>query len=391
MNEQELSVLIEKYLSGQCTDEEKAWVEKWYEEREQSGVEFYGGDTNERDKSEQRSYEAIEQKIAALEYARQATVIPMRPKRLRLYSRIAVAAGVLIALSIVWIREAKRGQPDKQVAIVNQSNANDIPPGVNKAILTLADNSTVVLNDVKEGTIAAQGNTSVVKQDSAVLTYQASGNNSEVLYNTITTPKGGQYQVILPDGSHVWLNAASSLRFPTAFAGNERTVTLTGEGYFEVTKNAAKPFKVKVNDMTVQVLGTHFNVMAYGDERSLNTTLLEGSVSIQSSSGTTLLKPGEQAQMNKSGAFKIVKDEASIDDAVAWKDQLFQFSDADIHTIMRQVSRWYDVEVEFRGDIRQSFVATISRNMPVSGLLHLLELTNKVHFIIEGKKIIVRP
>jgi ferric-dicitrate binding protein FerR (iron transport regulator) len=206
--------------------------------------------------------------------------------------------------------------------------------------------------------------------------------------NTITTPRGGQYQVVLPDGSKVWLNAASSIEFPTSFTGNTRNVSITGEAYFEVAKNAAKPFLVKTNRAVIEVLGTHFNVMAYDDEAEMKTTLLEGAVKVKSGSTSNYLRHGQQAVLNATGQTRVL-DDVDVDDATAWKNGIFQFNDAGIEVIMRQASRWYDVNVSYEGQIPvKQFTGRISRKVKASELLNMLAYTG-VKFRIEGKNIIV--
>jgi ferric-dicitrate binding protein FerR (iron transport regulator) len=252
----------------------------------------------------------------------------------------------------------------------------------------LADGSTIILDNVQNGTLAQQGNTKVIKEDGKLAYNLTSTGINEVLYNTISTPRGGQYQVDLPDGSRVWLNAASSLHFPTAFVGKERRVEITGEAYFEVAKNKAQPFIVSVNGAEVQVLGTHFNVMAYNDENAIKTTLLEGSVKFVNGSTSSLLKPGQQSQLSENGQVKVVSN-VDVDAVTAWKNGNFDFQGEDIETVMRQLSRWYNVDVVYRNKPDELFYAEIPRNTKLSDVLKALELTGKLRFGIEGKKIIV--
>src|SRR6185312_909605 len=271
-----------------------------------------------------------------------------------------------------------------------QSNKNDVTPGTNKAILTLANGSSIILDSVANGTLTTQGNSKILKLN-GMLSYNTLKNkSSEVLYNTISTPRGGQYLLMLADGSKVWLNAASSLRFPANFVGKERKVELLGEAYFEVAKNAAMPFKVKVNGMEVEVLGTHFNINSYENESTIRTTLLEGSIKINKNNSSSLLKPGQQAQMNKAGEIKIIND-ADVEEAIAWKEGKFQFDRADIHDIMRQLARWYDVDVEYKGTVSSHFGGTISRDVNLSQVLNMLHLTGEVKFQIEDRKVVVMP
>lgn len=317
-------------------------------------------------------------------------IIPLKqsPSILKLIGIAASVAG-LIGLSIFFYT---RLGSEKEVA-KNEAHTkpvNDVTPGGSKAILTLANGSTIVLDDAQNGTLAQQGNTKVIKLNGK-LDYNASGSSAkEILYNTIATPRGGQYQIELPDGSQVWLNAASSLHFPTAFAGKERRVEITGEAYFEVAKNKSMPFIVKVNNAEVQVLGTHFNVMAYSDEAAVKTTLLEGSVKFVSQNNSTVLKPGQQSQLAKDGQVKVAN-EVDLDKVMAWKNGLFKFQGEDIETVCRQLSRWYDVEVVYEKKPDELFYADIPRNTGLADAFKALELTGKVHFKIEGRKIIVMP
>jgi ferric-dicitrate binding protein FerR (iron transport regulator) len=208
--------------------------------------------------------------------------------------------------------------------------------------------------------------------------------------NTVATPRGGQYQLVLNDGSKVWLNSASSLSFPAVFKGKTREVEITGEAYFEVAKNAKMPFKVKVNNTVVEVFGTHFNIMAYNDEAEMTTTLLEGSVKISNKQYTNMLKPGQQATINHNGPIRVT-DEPDADDAIAWKEGIFQFRDADLEAIMRQAARWYDVQVSFAGKIpSKEFTGRISRNVKASELMGMLKYMG-VNFKIEDKHITVLP
>jgi len=231
-----------------------------------------------------------------------------------------------------------------------------------------------------------------VKISNGQLAYHAAGKPVGTSYNTVTTPAGGQYQVTLPDGSRVWLNAASSITYPTMFNGNDRTVQITGEVYFEVAHDATKPFRVKSNGQTIEVLGTHFNINAYDDENVIKTTLLEGSVKVTTGDHVALLQPGQQSQVataeNPTGIFKGIQN-VDTDEAVAWKNGLFRFDKADIKTIMRQFSRWYDVDVVYQGDIKERvFSGSMHRNLSAANALELLSLAN-VHFTIDRKNIVV--
>jgi transmembrane sensor len=280
-----------------------------------------------------------------------------------------------------------------------------ITPGGNKATLILDDGSTVTLDSLRTGTLATQGNTRIVQLASGRLSYNSAttGNGvaasnsaptrttaTAVLYNTVRTPKGGQYQVTLPDGSKVWLNAATSLRFPTAFTGRDRTVELTGEAYFEIARNKDQPFRVNVNEMTVNVLGTHFNIMAYENEGSVNTSLLQGSVRVEQAGQAKTLQPGQESRLNIATRQLLVA-AADTDQAVAWKNGLFQFDGATLETVMHQVERWYDVEVRYEGEVTRHFSGQIPRSASLPQVLHMLELAGKTRFILEGRTVVVKP
>ncbi|MEO8415455.1 MAG: FecR domain-containing protein, partial [Ginsengibacter sp.] len=241
------------------------------------------------------------------------------------------------------------------------------------------------------GTLAVQGNVKIIKQSTGKISY-AGTENGEVSYNTLSVPRGSKpLSLTLSDGSQVWINVGSSLTYPTAFTGNERRVKISGEAYFEVAHNAGKPFVVQHDGVTVSVLGTHFNVNTYEDETDERITLLEGSVRVDKSSVSHLLKPGQQARINNNNNNDIkVMNDVNIDEVMAWKNGKFIFDEnMDIAAIMRQVSRWYNVDIEYEGTITQRFWGSISKDVNVSQVLKILEATGGVKFKVEGNKIIV--
>lgn len=371
----ELRELIKKYLSGKASDEEVIIIEN-----------YFNSFTDEPQITDQLTQAEIDALNSNLQ-ARIASKIaqserPATPLYCNRYLQVAAAALVLFVCALLYRAS------NKTESISGQLAQHDLAPGSNKAILTLANGSKLVLNNLKNGNLASQTGLSLTKHDST-LTYGQVNGEDKVSYNVISVPNGGQYQLILADGTKVWLNAASSLKFPTAFPGKERTVELTGEAYFEVAKNKNQPFNVKTPTQTVQVLGTHFNINAYSNEPSVNTTLLEGSVRVSSAKSSLLIKPGQQSVMNSSG-LATIKDEVDTDKVTAWKNGFFQFNDDNIQTIMRQVSRWYDVDVEFNGQVPPyTYHGKISRNSNASTVLKILELGG-INFTIEGRKIIVQ-
>jgi len=307
-----------------------------------------------------------------------------------LWPKIAAAAVLIFSLGLYWWSGKDQSPIAQQSAPTVQ--LADIPPGGNKAILTLGDGSSIMLDSAKNGSLASQGSTNVTKSKKGELVYNASGNSDQaVVFNTVATPKGGQYHIVLPDGSKVWLNAASSLRFPTAFRGKERKVEITGEVYFEVAHNAKMPFIVKAGETEIAVLGTHFNVMAYPDEKALKTTLLEGSVKVSRGGKSAMLAPGQQASIRNIADNIRVADNVDMEKEMAWKNGYFQFQDDNLENIMRQISRWYDVDVTYEGNPgKETFTGRLPRNGNVSKVFKILSLSG-VKFKIEGKSVIVTP
>ena len=302
------------------------------------------------------------------------------------WTRIAAAAAVIGLLAAgTWFWTHRPGPNTGTTTII--AKTDDVAPGGNRAILTLAGGSTIVLDSAHDGQLASQGNTTIVKSGSEQLAYNtAQGRPTAVAFNTLTTPRGGVYRLILPDGTKVWLNAASAITYPTAFSGPDREVSITGEAYFEVAKNPRQPFRVKVNDADIDVLGTSFNINAYNDEPTARTTLLSGAVRV----GRLILQPGQQASDDRGGRVDLVP-HADIDQAVAWKNGLFQFKSAPIGSLMRQLARWYDIQVAYPGGEPQGHITgKLPRDMSLAKLEKALEFSG-VHFTIDGNKINVAP
>lgn len=387
--------LVRKYLDDKASKQEIHFIEQYYDHFGKEEDVTSTLSTAEIKKLEDEIKGNINTRISKMEKRKEFFIT--RSLRHRWVAAAAIFAIVSVGAYMLY----NHSDGKYPVALNDQSGRykNDVSPGGDKAILILGDGSKVVLDNTQNGTLSQQGNSKVLKIDAGKLVYNAATaiNNGrpKILYNTISTPRGGQYQVTLPDGTKVWLNASSSLRFPTMFiAGKERVVELNGgEAYFEVSKNAAMPFKVKMNKMEIQVLGTHFNVMAYGNEHAIQTTLLEGSVKINTSSDnkSVALRPGQQADLSNRGDIAVLQN-IDVDLAVAWKNGFTAFRKANIVTIMRQVERWYDVDVVYEGgDVSaRTFTGKISRNANLSDLLRLLEVS-KIHFKIEGRKITVLP
>lgn len=318
--------------------------------------------------------------------------IPASGKSKIYFLRAAAAVIVLLfGIGIYYIVGKNTTQKITRDDHVQSQLVNDVSPGHNGAILTLSNGQQITLDSTGNGILASQGNTTIVKQQGKIVYDEQNTPGNQVLYNTMTTPRGRQYALVLADGTKVWLNASSSITYPTAFTGNERKVMISGEVYFEVTKNASKPFKVEVGKMEVTVLGTHFNINAYDDEPDTKTTLLEGAVFVAKENNNVSLKPGQEAVYNHEiRSFNVVA--ANGEAALAWKNGFFEFHTEGIESIMRQLSRWYDIEVIYQGDmLGKNFSGVISQNTNLSQVLKMLQLTGELHFRIEGKKVIVLP
>lgn len=387
MEVKEVEKLIDKYLSGTADQEEKNLIENWYNEVN-TQADKPDPDTIRQYKQETwvllKTY--TDNRMAAVRQ------IADRKKRTSFYTWLT-AAMLLLSLAMAFYFLSK--QPDQQLANNNNILKNDVLPGGNKAILTLSNGSQVTLTGAPNGLIAKQADIAIHKTEDGKLSYQASNDSGHVstalqVFNTISTPRGGNYHLTLEDGTQVWLNAESSLKYPVAFKSNERVVELTGEGYFEVEKSKTRPFKINVSGQLVEVLGTHFNINAYNNEPVVKTTLLEGSVKISAANKSVLIKPGEQAYYSETNGngFKVTTD-ANINEVMAWKNGRFIFTGANIQTVMRQLERWYDVDAVYDKNIpTDHFNGKIPKDVNLSQVLKVLELSG-VHFKIEGRKIVI--
>lgn len=379
----EAKELLEKYKSGKCSPKEKLLLQKWF---------------HHLNEDEQTELTKADLKTAKRELRKK--MIPMMggSGTYTIWSQIIAAAAIIIILSTgtIFYRNYLKMNDAKYITAKTK---NDIPPGGNIATLTLADGRKISLTDAKNGHLAEQSGIRISKTADGQLIYSISDSETSSqsnTYNTIETPPGGQYQVVLPDGSKVWLNSASYLRYPVRFTNNERKVEISGEAYFEVAHNSRMPFKVINKNQTVEVLGTHFNIMAYPDESSTNTTLLEGSVKIIKENKSKIILPGQQTRV-KDGDIDVAT--VDVTQVVAWKEGYFVFKNEDIRSIMRQISRWYNLEVKYEGNIPEKvFGGKISRTRNVSEVLEILESTGSIRFkIIPGnqnggeRRIIVMP
>jgi len=393
-----LKTLLKKYLAGELNHAEKGMLSDMLQSPEhqpelESLIDEGFADPALREAGDPETLELIYQQIGlqkdALNDEKEETpVIELPGTRRKGNFRVAAAAIILLVLGTggyIWLH---RSSKDLATTNIAPPVKNDIAPGGNKAILTLSGGQQIILDSAHKGNLTVQGNARVSKTDSGQLTYQSMGNStgSGLVYNTLATPRGGQYQLTLPDGTQVWLNAASSLIYPTAFSGNERTVQLTGEAYFEVTHDKKRPFKVKVGGQVIEDIGTHFNVNAYTDELIQTTTLLEGAVRI----GGHILKPGEKASVAASGTVHVSKGDP--EQAIAWKNGLFDFTDNDLPTVMRQLARWYNVDIKYEGKIpERQFTGMIGRSLTLTQVLKGLAREGVQYRIEEGNHLIITP
>ena len=316
---------------------------------------------------------------AAIDNEPQRRVIPLK-------WMWAAAAVLVLAISIIVLQTNTTTQSTN-----GKQQVADLPPGKSGAILTLTNGTQLVLDSLGNGIVARDGGAETVLHDGKLIYNVRSTNSQEVGYNEMTTPKGRNFRVELPDGTVVWLNAASSIRYPTAFTGDKREVTIKGEAYFEVMKNASMPFVVHVaNRADIEVLGTHFNVEAYDNNSVLKTTLLEGRVKIgnAASQQSAILKPGQQAQVEEGVR---VANNVDTSQVMAWKNGLFNFEGATLPEVMKQLERWYDIEVVYEKGVPDIvFGGEMTRNVSLAGLLLILEKSD-IHFRLEGRKLVVLP
>ncbi len=372
--------ILYRYVEGRCTDEEKAWVEAWYKENYDSTVEL---DSALTEKHFADVWQALERETGA--------------RNRWTFKRISsIAASIVVVLGAgIWYFADYFPSETKQIAA--QTQPQSIEAGRDQALLTLADGHTILLDSVAVGDHITEDGIGITKLDNGTLSYKVDANSvyaSKGKYNTITTPRGGQYKIELPDHSIVWMNAASSLRFPVAFTGDTRTVELEGEGYFEITHDKDKPFIVVSQNQHVIVKGTKFNVTAYGDDKSRVTTLLEGSVLVKSTGNQArggdevLLRPNEQAIMENE---VITKSPIDALEVVAWKNGKFVYNGTPLEAIMKQLARWYDVEVVYLDAVEGiTFTGSISRFENIDDVLRKISLTESVRFEINERRIMVR-
>ena len=383
MEKQRYLNLLEKYLAGKSTRNEEILLDEYYKRLEKMS------DVSLSDEQEHRLKVSIMEKISASIDSpnEQSEQIVKRSYRIW-YAAASVL--IMIAVGSFFIRRDKKAE---MISKVPDATKQDIRPGSNKAVLTLSSGEQIVLAEPHAGILAREGATQIIKKENGELVYnledKTSAHNTKPVHNTITVPRGGQYQLVLSDGSKVLLNAASSLTYPAEFNGRYRNVELKGEGYFEVTKNTSMPFIVKANNVVVRVLGTHFNISAYSDDANITTTLIEGAVSMNKGKQTKLLAPGQQGISAYTNS-EISVQPANIEQTMGWVKGNFVFKDLNIKEVMKIASRWYDIEVEYRGNVQsKKFGGTTSRFSNITELLDYMKITGGVNYKIEGRRVIL--
>lgn len=377
-----IAELLEKFEKGLASQTEIDQLNNWYHSFDDSYVEI----------NEQDNLSSLRDRLATRK-SRLLSEKKLMP--VQFSSWVGRAAIFLLLISslgsyFLFFQQS----PTRILSTQQASTSSPIKPGGDRAILTLANGETVVLDSTQNGLIGTQGEIKIEKLDNGQLAYRINGllypSQNTAIYNTISTPRGGQYKVTLSDGSKIWLNAESSIRFPVAFTATQRKVEVTGEVYFEIAKDAKRPFIVKSPGSEVEVLGTHFNLNAYDDEGVIRTTLLEGKIKVRAQNNQAseqTLTPGQQSVQEKE-RIQII-DNADTEAATAWINGRFQFKSADLRSILRQIGRWYDVEVEYVGNVDLHFTGQLTRNEEVTKVFEKLELTGEVKFKTQGRKIIV--
>lgn len=388
--------LIFKYNQGEITEEEKTILDNWTNASPGNKRLFESLTNNEELQAKLNQLHEIEgtrndarKRVTELLFPG-AIVTPMKRATISIWKTVAAAVVVTAVVGTgVWLLIKKDAPPPVATVQPAESGlANDVTPGGFKAQLVLSDGSTIDLDSAGAGKLAQQGNMQVMNSDGQLVYQKDATMETKALYNTLKTSRGQMYPVKLSDGSAVWLNSSSSIRFPVAFTEQERRVEITGEAYFEIARNDRKPFTVSVNGMEVQVVGTVFNINSYTDEGTIKTTLLKGAVKVKKGSQQVMIKPGEQAEVAEKTIS--VKAGVNIDKEVAWKNGLFYFRKENVKAIMRQIARWYDVDVVYEGNISNEEISgKIHRSANLSEVLKLLSELD-VKYKIEGKKLIIK-
>jgi transmembrane sensor len=394
-----IRALAEKWLKGTISEEEKKIFENWYNNQPPGSIDWLSAESEQELKS--RIFQSILSKLEEEAADEQLARVIALPNQRRWSRKLAAAAVILLlagaGTTYLFLRN-RSGEPSNLPLAINKTQEINVP-GTAKATLTLANGAIIQLDSASNGSLAQQGSANVLKLSDGQIAYQPAGTikgygtEKELIYNTLTVPRGGQVvSLALSDGTKVWLNVESSLRYPVVFNGKDRKVSITGEAYFEVSKDPSRKFLVEAESATTEVLGTHFNVNTYEREQDVFVTLLEGSVKVTNPGKALLvLKPGQQADVNSTGKIRL-NNTPDLEAVLAWKNGMFKLNNADMKTIMGQLSRWYDIDVRFEKEVENKrFTGIISRNTELSKVLEMLSLTKEVSFKREGRIVTVSP
>jgi hypothetical protein len=365
MRKSKAADILQKYKDGTCTEEEKLLIKKWFLTFGEKRNAIFS--ESELDDAENAMWASIQDKLSLQQESRIRHIN---------WKKFISAAAVLIFISIAALITIKYRNQNRTSELVS-FKSHDLMPGSHRAVIIYNNGLQRTLN----GKVYFAGSD---KQNASLATGQQTAK-----FNTIITPRGGDYHIILADGTGVWLNAASSLKYPVSFTNQkERVVELTGEGYFQVAHNRTQPFKVKTDEQIVEVLGTHFNINAYHDEPYMATILMSGSIKISGLAGTQIMKPGEQARLTSANSIFSITPADTVA-AMAWTNGFFQFRRANIQDVMRQLARWYDIDVDYVGNIPEKrFTGRVYRTLKLSQALEILTYFD-VKFIVEGHKITI--
>ncbi|BDU25147.1 FecR family protein [Flavobacterium sp. GSB-24] len=378
MSPENIEDLIHKYLSGTATPQERELLDSWYQNQQTNSQQWVADSFDEEQVIKQEMFAEIN-----------AAISPEKVRSIRpVYKYVAAASVILLVGSITFFLGTSKQTDSKSNPIVVTTN---LPGGTNGAVLTLASGEKVQLNNSAANKISLGEATGISSYNDSVLRYEDSKNkaNKQIAYNTLTTPYGRQFSLVLSDGTKVYMNAGSTLEYPVVFQGSERLVKLSGEAYFEVVHNSKIPFRIKVKEQIIEDIGTAFNVSAYKDEKSAAVTLVEGSVKVKKKQSEVIIKPGEQA-VTVDGNNNITVREADFDSALAWKNGLFHFSDQQLDVVLKQIARWYNLEIEYQGGIPSKTInGEIYRNMDGVQVLAVLKNLG-VNYKLEGNKLIIK-
>lgn len=404
-NLKEVADLLYKYLQDDLTSEESTRLLNWVKQSEKNR-QFFDSTKNletllefAKVKNENLQHIDVDQ---AWEHLKSFQRVEKRKSKLMSFywKRYSVAASIFLGvLTFIYFWLMPSTKKPHQIVKPPKEIGHDVLPATDKAVLTLENGTKIILDSSRQGRLAIDGGASIVKKSNGQLVYEKSSlknTYAEVTYNTVTIPKGGDVVfVTLSDGTNVWMNAASSIRYPVSFASNERKVEMNGEAYFEVAHDATRPFLVQKGDLKVTVLGTHFNVNTYEDEADVRVTVLEGSVKVAAKEKSVIVKPSEQAITRRQAASVLtINRSPNLEEVMAWKNGKFIFNNTRLETIMRQLSRWYNVTVTYQGDFRSqdiSITGRISRYSNVSRVLDLLQTAGMIQYTIDNKNIILKP